>query len=397
MEIYARNSDTLYVFEQQSPDSLPTRTKCRFNLGDSFGIPDVLYDMDDMGSKELIFRGGEPDSITLIIRKTYIATYDTNVSNFERIWSQQLPPGCVDAYCCGNISAGDFDGDSVKDFVTSSFLGNVFVVEHVSGGTHDVVWSDSLSTAGRVASGDVDGNGVEEFFVGGTQAEPDGYVHMRMYAYERVGDNRYQPFYSFNIFPVGYFYVDSYMTVDVDHDGKPELLVSFGGGVVIIKGSGPYRYSLFYYRAISSPDGASAADVTGNGIPELFTSHFYGSQNPYTQTDVFRLDSTLTMVGLQDGVRSNGFSLRQNYPNPFNPGTTIQYDLSDCSTVELRIVDILGREVNLLVNGQQSPGRYSIRWDGTRKEGGEPVASGLYLCQLTVNGQSLVRKLLHLK
>lgn len=49
------------------------------------------------------------------------------------------------------------------------------------------------------------------------------------------------------------------------------------------------------------------------------------------------------------------FSLLQNYPNPFNPSTTISYDLSVKSLVTLKIYDILGREVETLVDQKQDP------------------------------------------
>jgi hypothetical protein len=289
------------------------------------------------------------------------------------------------------MAAGDYDNDTLMEFVTSGFAGNVYTVEYVSSDSLALSWSDSLSVAGRVASGDVDGNGVEEFFVGGTQAEPQGYVHMRIYAYERVGDNQYQPIHAFNIFPVGHLYVDAYMTVDVDRDGQPELLVSFGGGVAIIKGSGAHQYSLFYYRRIASPDGASTADVTGDDIPELFTSHFYGSQTVPTQTDVFQLDSTLTSVRGVSGILPVSFSLHQNFPNPFNPSTAISYDLPVEGHITLKVYDVLGREVMTLVNGVVEAGYHQTILNAAS------LASGVYFYRLQAGTFTSVKKLAVMK
>jgi photosystem II stability/assembly factor-like uncharacterized protein len=56
------------------------------------------------------------------------------------------------------------------------------------------------------------------------------------------------------------------------------------------------------------------------------------------------------------------FALHQNYPNPFNPETTISYKLSAVSNVNLKVYDILGREVATLVNEEQQPGMYNVKF-----------------------------------
>jgi subtilisin family serine protease len=66
------------------------------------------------------------------------------------------------------------------------------------------------------------------------------------------------------------------------------------------------------------------------------------------------------------------FALRQNYPNPFNPATTISYELPEASNVQLKIFDILGREVVTLVDEMQPADSYHLRWTA------EGMASGIY-------------------
>ena len=78
------------------------------------------------------------------------------------------------------------------------------------------------------------------------------------------------------------------------------------------------------------------------------------------------------------------YALSQNYPNPFNPRTTIPYALPQASVVRLRIYDIRGVRVRMLVNGlQQKEGYHQVVWDG-RDERGREVGSGIYLCRLEV-------------
>jgi hypothetical protein len=80
------------------------------------------------------------------------------------------------------------------------------------------------------------------------------------------------------------------------------------------------------------------------------------------------------------------FVLRQNYPNPFNPSTTISFDLVYPATISLDIFDLLGREVQNLVNGPLTSGRYFAVWDG-RDRRGLPVSGGVYICRLRAETQ----------
>ncbi len=71
------------------------------------------------------------------------------------------------------------------------------------------------------------------------------------------------------------------------------------------------------------------------------------------------------------------FALSQNYPNPFNPTTVIQYQLAAKGPVDLRVYDILGREVAVLVKGEQGPGRFSVSFNA------RGVSSGVYFYRFT--------------
>lgn len=84
--------------------------------------------------------------------------------------------------------------------------------------------------------------------------------------------------------------------------------------------------------------------------------------------------------------------LSQNFPNPFNPVTNIRYDLKVAGNVEVNIYDIRGALVSTLVNGQQSPGRYIVTWNGTNNNGLQ-VASGIYIYRLVTNGQVISKQM----
>jgi len=86
------------------------------------------------------------------------------------------------------------------------------------------------------------------------------------------------------------------------------------------------------------------------------------------------------------------FALSQNYPNPFNPVTTIAYQLSKSTKVQLSVYNLLGQKVATLVNQKQPPGTYSVEWDAS------DFASGIYFYKLkTDQNFSKSRKLIVVK
>jgi len=66
------------------------------------------------------------------------------------------------------------------------------------------------------------------------------------------------------------------------------------------------------------------------------------------------------------------YDISQNYPNPFNPKTVIEYQLPKNSFVNLIVYDVLGREVEILINQEQKTGKYKVEFDGSN------LASGIY-------------------
>lgn len=73
------------------------------------------------------------------------------------------------------------------------------------------------------------------------------------------------------------------------------------------------------------------------------------------------------------------FALNQNYPNPFNPTTKIDYDLPKDANVKLSIYDILGKEIQILVNEYQIAGSYSFNFNAS------DLSSGTYIYRITAN------------
>ena len=94
--------------------------------------------------------------------------------------------------------------------------------------------------------------------------------------------------------------------------------------------------------------------------------------------------------------RIGKFALHKNYPNPFNPATTISYELADMADVQIKIMDVTGREVQSWNHQSQEMGYYEMRWAGVDNQG-QPVSAGLYLLSVQAGNNFQTRKLLLLK
>ncbi|MCX6149795.1 MAG: T9SS type A sorting domain-containing protein [Ignavibacteriales bacterium] len=85
------------------------------------------------------------------------------------------------------------------------------------------------------------------------------------------------------------------------------------------------------------------------------------------------------------------YKLYQNFPNPFNPTTTIKYSIPERSGVELKIFDVLGKEVTTLVNEEKTAGNYEVKFDGSK------LASGIYIYRLKAGNYFNTKKLVLIK
>jgi hypothetical protein len=90
-------------------------------------------------------------------------------------------------------------------------------------------------------------------------------------------------------------------------------------------------------------------------------------------------------------ISPNSFTLEQNYPNPFNPTTTISFSLPSKSFVSLKVFDVIGREVAIIVSEELSAGNYSRQWNATN------LSSGIYFYRLQSGSYIETKKLVLLR
>ncbi len=91
------------------------------------------------------------------------------------------------------------------------------------------------------------------------------------------------------------------------------------------------------------------------------------------------------------GATASGYALQQNYPNPFNPTTTISFTIANTSFVELKVFDLLGKEVASVVSGVRVAGTYSEAFDASK------LSSGIYFYTIRADGFTDTKRMMLFK
>ncbi|MFA5832202.1 MAG: TIM-barrel domain-containing protein [Bacteroidota bacterium] len=134
-------------------------------------------------------------------------------------------------------------------------------------------------------------------------------------------------------------------------------------------------------------------------IAQNGTKVFYSKENSSSAVRpqlIFTYKDDIDDIGLSvhngaSVILPENFQLEQNYPNPFNPITTIRYAVPYSAHVKLTIHDILGREIAMLMDNEQSAGWKELQWNANN------VSSGVYFYRLQSGGFAEMKKSLLLK
>lgn len=148
-------------------------------------------------------------------------------------------------------------------------------------------------------------------------------------------------------------------------------------------------------RPASDGPAATGAVAPSDGF---FTSTaYYGAFDPVGPVWIDNwtaLSNNRLVTGIEGAEESAlpaQFVLEQNYPNPFNPATAIRFSIPSAANVELRVYDMLGREVAMLVNEFKNAGTYQVGFEAGR------IATGIYFYKLSAGNFTQIRKMLLIK
>ena len=107
------------------------------------------------------------------------------------------------------------------------------------------------------------------------------------------------------------------------------------------------------------------------------------TKGSYKYRSVTKIEEDLSLI--------NSYSLSNNYPNPFNPTTTIIYSIPKKNIVVIKVYDILGREIRILVNEEKPAGSYKLNWNA------ENLPSGVYFYRITTGNFFETKKMVLLR
>ncbi len=144
--------------------------------------------------------------------------------------------------------------------------------------------------------------------------------------------------------------------------------------VAFVKGAGSSSEKHIYNFSDNSP-------IYGSNYYRLVQVDFDGSKNLSSPIEV-------------DFITVNSYLLEQNYPNPFNPSTVIKYQIAERGNVQIKIFDILGNEIAVLVNEIKETGSYNVEFNTANYPN---LASGTYFYSINAGNFTSVKKLMLLK
>src|SRR5690606_31033291 len=185
-------------------------------------------------------------------------------------------------------------------------------------------------------------------------------------------------------------YAGSIQPIDIDGDGVEEVAICIDQNFLILKFNGSknhHTYEVYYIKQNelatnevgSNYYGAIMYDLLNDDEMEILISmnHIIFQQNIFRHlTKIYKPDS-LTSV-LDNELLPTDVKLYPNYPNPFNPETNIKFRLNKSETVSIKVYNILGKEMKILLEENLPVGGYTIHWDGKDNKGNQ-LAGGVYL------------------
>jgi hypothetical protein len=289
----------------------------------------------------------------------------------------------------------EIDASNIYDFAAldnSLYLihsnGIVDVVSYVNGG-----WNDPITFPDMVPGGswktacvaDVDGDGTEEIVVGGWSAENNNLYILKPDVFAILTSTAVVDMSPY-ITDAGR--LNGGAVGDIDGDGNMDIVFGTRASVPNaafvrieyqsgnLMNSDSYVVSVIDSNITESTtqrfDGVKIANVDDD--PELEV--LYTDGNQAGRIPIVVLDIQVS-VSVEDFAAPADFFLDQNYPNPFNPTTSIRFGLNEQSNVDLRIFDILGREVALLINNEsKAAGVYNVEFSAAS------LSSGTYIYRL---------------
>jgi len=323
-----------------------------------------------------------------------IYEYNPAVNNFDSVYGYDFDS--QNFYYRG-FAVGDFDEDGKTEFFAGSIKGKVIAIENRGDNDYDLSWEGMVETYNAylfTQTNDLDGNGKKEIWVGG-DATYDGVGKTRITIFESNGDDSYEAVGRIDLIGVFSFWAGNFQAIDVDKDGKEEVLVCIDGNVLILKFNGSHNnqtYEVFYIKQdhlfYSGRNtvffGATLYDIDNDGKEEIVINMDEIDYDlPYPQRRFFSLiykPDFMVNVENENDKLPLGYNLHQNYPNPFNSITTFSYEIPQKEFISIKVFNVLGEELMTLVHEEKAVGSYTVNFEANN------LPSGIYIINMSAGG-----------
>lgn len=360
----------------------------------------------------------------------WIDTYDNPEMNDIDIANAMILDGSGNIYVTGySIGTG-----SAEDFATVKYnaLGDELWVRRYNGTGNDYDITSAIAVDGSgniIVTGFSAGNGSSEDYATvkydpqgsslwinryngnsnnydistSVTADDQGNVYVTGYSYDDLNSEDYA---TIKYSPGGdQLWVSKYNGTSGEYDIATSVKVDVKGDVYVTGYSFDFdtkeNYATVKYNSAGSEiwvqvyngasDGSDIASAlfTDANDNVYVTGYSYDGPNSVDYV-TFKYSQTVGINQISNSI-VNGYELKQNYPNPFNPVTKINYELPVTNYVSLKVFDISGKEVSVLVNQVQTQGSYEVSFDASN------LTSGIYYYKLETNSFSAAKKMLLIK
>ncbi len=225
----------------------------------------------------------------------------------------------------------------------------------------------------RINASDTDAVPAPAYLFGSNVHVADSLYHPKLILFNR-GDRDFLRYriYKFNYSFYNYFLFDS-TSSDQYIDTTEDMIYTLEEPVE------PPEANLFYYAV--AVDNSYKISITSDTIE-------YVAFVPFCPTCPVGPDNFAASNETTESPKEYSLS---NYPNPFNPTTKINYELQVTNYVSLKVYDVLGNEIAILVKEKQNAGRYSVNFNGAN------LSSGIYFYRFESNGIVMTGRMLLIK
>jgi len=367
----------------------------------------VVIDIDSDGKNELIFADRSGSSAAdYHIGIWSVDDVPDNGGNLET-WTQEFS-GVGDINISGIGNNWDVNViDNIAYLFGSDANGSIFPVKFAGGSYSslapipDMIGKLNSFKGSQVA--DIDGDGKKEMVVGSMFGS-------KVYLLQPNGDGLTESLIAdFAPFSVGRMQGSGHG--DLDSDGKIDFVFGTRNNTATLKktilrleyqGGDIANAANYIATAIDSLDFSgsgggewdviSVANYDNDSNDEIIYTAGYPRGAAPDVLDVYFLDATITSVEKETDVVPASFYVDQNFPNPFNPSTVIKFGITEAANVNLRVYDILGREVAVLINNEfLGAGSYNVKFDAAE------LASGTYVYRISSGQKTVSMKMQLLK